>query len=169
MRMRALYLKATFVLLGVSLPAGLCASAQGPDAGAMARSCSLEKGVYTCSWKEFRQTIDAAKTVAIETGPVDPHTNDVLSSFAGKLGKTVVPVSETPADLTFLLIPLNNTGSFFGSADQDIATLRIYTSRNKGRPGLLIWAENYRGQEDMPWPSVVHYLLDQFQDRLKKR
>jgi hypothetical protein len=138
-------------------------------AGAQSSGCTLDKGIYTCSWPAFRQTLAGATTVRVVTEPVDAFANSQMAKLVRRLGKMDVTASEGPADLTFLLIPLNNAGSYFGSADQDIATLRIYVGRTAERPGTLIWAETYRGQEDVPWPSAVHYLLDQFEDRLKNR
>jgi len=71
-------------------------------------------------------------------------------------------------EITFLLVPLNNKGMSIGPAELEIATLRVYAGRTKTQPGQLIWAESYRGTEDMPRPSVVYYTIDQFEDHVKQ-
>ncbi len=77
--------------------------------------------------------------------------------------------ADQPADLTFLLIPIDPTGVDFGPAGRDLATLRIYAPGHNGTHGTLLWAETYRGQPDRPWPAIAHATIEQFQSRLPPR
>lgn len=129
--------------------------------------CAQENGVSQCNWAAFKRTFSMANTVVIQTQPMDQRTEAQVSKVVTQLGKTVISSAEGTSDLTFLIIPLNKTGVYIGPADEDLATLRIYTGRTKTERGALVWTETYRGKPDIPWPSVVYYTLNQFQDRLK--
>jgi hypothetical protein len=155
--------------LGV-LMAGSCARMAAQNEGGSVlpvTPCTLEKGIYTCSWPAFKRTLAAAKTVSVQTEPMDVRADAELAKLAKRLGKTVVEAQQGP-EITFLLVPLNNKGAFMGPAEQDIATLRVYAGRTKTVPGKLIWAESYRGTEDIPWPAVVYYTISQFEDHVKQ-
>jgi hypothetical protein len=67
--------------------------------------------------------------------------------------------------LTFLLIPVDPDGIVIGPADRELATLRVYGPGADGQHGPRLWAETFSGQPGMPWPSVVHALIVQFQGR----
>ena len=145
-------------------------AAQSPGNAAMAVTpCTLDKGIYTCSWTQFEKTLAAAKTAAVQSEPMDEYTDSELAKLVKRLGKTVVARDETPSDLTFLLIPLNDTGVYMGPGDQEMSTLRVYSGGTKTHRGKLVWAERYRGPSDMAWPVVVHYTIAQFEARLKRQ
>lgn len=152
------------VMLGALVAAGGAARAQG----ATEQGCTLEKNVYTCDWPAFVRQLDMAHTVAVETqSSVDRPTAKQLKQLATELGKTVAPDGQ-PSDLTFLLIPLQNTGVDIGPAGVPLATLRIYAPAPGTPRGTLLWAETYSGQPDRPWPAIVHAVIQQFEDRLQR-
>src|SRR5579875_2768534 len=155
-------MRSILVMLASLLPFGAI-QAQTADAP----GCSLEKQVYTCDWQAFVHRLHRAHTVEIETQSLDKFTARQLRQLAGELGKTVAP-EDQPADLTFLLIPLQSTGLHIGPGGEPLATLRIYTPQPGNARGTLVWAETYTGQPDRPWPATVHALIEQFQDRLQK-
>ena len=133
--------------------------------------CTLQKHTYTCNFAAFRQDLAAAHTVTVETQRLDRPTANQLRQLVQALGKSVA--GTTPengaapaADLTFLLIPMENSGINFGPQDHELATLRIYAPGTGTSHGTLLWAEVLRGQGDRPWPAQVHALIEQFQDRL---
>lgn len=152
------------VMVGSLVAAGGVARAQN----ASEPGCTLEKQVYTCDWQAFVQRLDKAQTVAVETeSSLDRFTKRQLRELAAELGKTVAPEDQS-GDLTFLLIPMQSTGVRIGPAGEPLATLRIYASSPGTPRGTLLWAETYAGQPDRPWPTTVHALIQQFQDRVQK-
>lgn len=163
---RLLLLFSGIVLVLLPAPGTVRAQeAAAPDSG-----CVLYKDVYTCNWHAFRQALAGAQTVAVETQPHDRFTAAQLRELIRSLGKTAEPATgaaDHPADLIFLLIPMD-AGIYIGPEDHPLATLRIYAAGPDGSRGHLLWAETLRGQGDHPWPSQVHALIEQFQDRLPK-
>jgi hypothetical protein len=151
------------VMLGALVAAGGLAGAQTANE----QGCTLVKDVYTCDWPAFVQRLDKAHTVGIETQQIDRFTAKQLRELVGELGKTVAPEDQL-GDLTFLLIPMQSTGVHIGPGGEPLATLRIYASLPGTPRGKLLWAETYTGQPDRPWPSTVHSLIQQFQNRLQK-
>ena len=156
-------------------------STSGQPAGAQrnvpspaAAGCTLEKDTYTCNWQAFRPVLAAARTVAVETQPMDRFTAAQLRELIGKLGKKVAAPGE-PADLTLLLIPAESTGISMGPEGQAVATLRIYAAKPEGAAGPeggrgpLVWVETLFGHPDRPWPASVHELIGQFRDRVGDR
>jgi hypothetical protein len=133
--------------------------AQTPDVG-----CTLNKDVYTCDKSGFVKSLKSATTIAVDTQGTDHASGPQLKDLIRKLGKT--PESG-PADLTFLLIPLPSDGMYVGPSGSELATLRVYGPAPQGERGRLLWAETYIGQADLPWPSVVHALIQQFQTKFK--
>jgi hypothetical protein len=129
--------------------------------------CTLEKQVYTCDWQAFAQQLDEARSVSIETQSMDRFTARQLRELTGQLGKSVAPNGQQ-GDLTFLVIPLPSTGVHIGPAGEPLATLRIYAPEPGHARGKLLWAENYTGDPDRPWPAIVHALIQQFHDRIQK-
>ncbi|WP_263378998.1 hypothetical protein [Granulicella paludicola] len=146
-------------------PQSLVAHAQ--QGTATDAACALEKGVYQCDWLAFKSAFNAAKTVSVQSEAQDVHSDDSLRKLANHLGKNVVPRTDQPADLTFLMVPLNKNGIYIGPGEENLGTLRIYSGRTVSEPGTLVWAETYRGTKDVPWPSVEFYLMQQFKARLK--
>ncbi len=150
----------TATLLTASLSAKNQAQEPTPTAG-----CTLKKDVYTCDKSSFVKSLKSATTIAVQTQGTDHTSGPQLKELILKLGKTPQEAQETPADLTFLLIPLPSDGMSFGSSE--LATLRVYGPAPQGERGRLLWAETYVGQGDIPWPAIVHALIQQFQAKFK--
>lgn len=151
------------VMLGALLAGSGTMQAQSENAP----GCTLEKQIYTCDWAAFVPRLNKAKTVAIETERLDHNTAKQLRELAGELGKSDV-TQEQQGDLTFLLIPLQPAGVNIGPEGEPLATLRIYGPLPGNPRGTLLWAENYTGQPDKPWPLTVHALIEQFRDRVHR-
>lgn len=134
--------------------------------------CTLKDYVYHCDGAVLQKALSAASSVAIETHNLDGVARDRLTTFVtGKLGKTVVAPG-APADLSFLMLPLDDQGMNWAALNDSAAgpplgTLRIYTVTPNGSRGHLLWAETFSGDTYMPWPAVVHGLILQFQERFK--
>jgi hypothetical protein len=152
----------------LALVALLCAAGRVPagaqtDAAAPA-PCSLKDRVYTCDGAAFQKALAGARTAAIETHNVDGVARAQLTTLiVKKLGKTMA-AEGTPADLIFLMVPTAQDG-VVNMSSGDLGTLRIYSATPAGARAQLLWAENYSGELDMPWPAVVHGLIGQFQAR----
>ena len=136
--------------------------------------CTLQKGIYSCNLAAFRQDLAAAHTVAVQTQRLDRSAASQLRQLVQTLGKSVVSTSTENegapgADLTFLLIPMENSGVNFGPGDHELATLRVYAPGDGSARGTLLWAETLHGQGDRPWPAQVHALIEQFQGELSQR
>ena len=107
---------------------------------------------------------------------MDRFTAEQLRKLVAKLGKSVAGADQA-ADLTFLLTPVESTGIHIGPVGEPVATLRIYAPRmapgagteSGSSLGTLVWAETWIGHSDRPWPSIVHSLIEQFEDRFGKR
>jgi hypothetical protein len=156
-------LAAVWCGLGLGL-AWMPAVAQG-DANA-GGGCTLNDHVYSCDGAAFQRALANAKTASIETHNVDGVARSQLTSLiAKKLGKTVAPEGAT-ADLIFLMVPTGQDGVVNMSAG-DLGTLRIYSANADGAKAQLLWAETYTGEQDLPWPAVVHGLIAQFQARFR--
>lgn len=132
--------------------------------------CTLKNSVYTCDGAVFQKALSAASSVRIETHNIDGVARDQLTTFiTKKLGKTVAAPG-TPADLSFLMQPLDDQGTFWQAINDTasglpLGTLRIYTVAPDGSRGHLLWAETFNGNASMPWPAVVRGLILQFQSR----
>ena len=146
------------LLLAALLPAS--AQTADPDAG-----CTLSKQGYVCDRASFHRMLRHSQTIAIEASPRDQSARKQLSELIIALGKSP---AEGTADLTFALTPPDPDGVNIGPSDQDLAILRVYGPTVDGKRGNLLWAETYRGQPDMRWPSVVHALIIQFQGTFAK-
>jgi hypothetical protein len=145
----------------------LQARAQSDVGGGDAGGCTLKDHVYTCDGALLQRALASASTVAVETHNSDGVARSQLQNLiTKKLGKTIAPAG-SPADLDFLLIPTSEEGVINGSMDADLGTLRVYTSGADGTRGHLLWAENFSGIPNMPWPAVVRGLILQFQSRFK--
>jgi hypothetical protein len=150
------------VVLG-ALVTGAIATAQTASTG-----CALRKQVYTCDWAAFKDKLDGAHNVAVETqSRLDRPVATELRELAQSLGKSVTE-SQQGADLTFLLIPWEGNGVEFGPMDQPLATLRIYAPDQETGHRKLVWVETYFGQPDMPWPAEANAAIEQFRERLRK-
>lgn len=126
--------------------------------------CSVDGMQLTCDRSELLKRFAEARTLTMESQPRD-HVADVqMASFGKSLGKRVVPVQ--PADITVRLVRPEHTGVVVGSGDVDLASLRIFSTKNGTEASHLLWVETYRGQEDMPWIAVVRAVMWQFQETL---
>ena len=134
----------------------------------IAPACKLANNLYTCNTASFQQTLAQAKTAAIQTGPVDPAGQNQLNKLIAALGLTA-PASGEPADLTFLLVPVDPQGVAYSTGDTQIAALHVFAHRSGPGRGDLVWAENFIGAEDIPWPIVVYRLVLQFRARFHIR
>ena len=134
----------------------------------IAPACKLESYVYTCNIASFQQTLGQAKTAAIQTGPVDPAGQTQLTKLIASLGLTA-PAPGEPADLTFLLVPVDPQGVEYSTGDTKLAALHVFAHGSGPGRGALVWAENFTGSEDLPWPIVVNRLVLQFRTRFHIR
>jgi hypothetical protein len=126
--------------------------------------CSVDGVQLICDRSELLKRFAEARTLALESQPRD-HVADVqLAAWAKKLTKQVVPAQ--PADITVRLVRNIQTGMVVGSMDVDLASLRIFSTKNGTESSHLLWVENYHGQQDMQWYAVVHALMSQFQETL---
>lgn len=153
--------------LALLIPFALISTHISAQSAADAAGCTLQKDIYTCNWRSFRAALDRAHSVRVETQGLDRSTAAQLRHLAQKLGKQVA-ADDQPADLTFLLIPIEPTGVDLGPAAHDLATLRIYAPGSGTTRGALLWAETYRGQPDRPWPAIANATIQQFRDRLSE-
>jgi hypothetical protein len=141
------------------------ARAQSDVGGGDEGACILKNHVYTCDGAALQKALAAATTVKIEAHNADGVARSQLGDLVTKkLGKSVAPKG-TPADLDFLLIPIEEQGVNNSLGDVGLGTLRIYTVTPDGGRGHLLWAETYSGQQDMPWPAVARGVILQFQSR----
>jgi hypothetical protein len=143
---------------------GVSARAQAAASVGETAGCILKNHVYHCDGAAFQKALADAATVRIETDNVDGPAQGALKSLVTKkLGKKAVSEDGAPADLVFVLIPTTAEGVVSSPGDIGLGTLRIYTVAADGGWGRLLWAESYSGQQDIPWPAVVHQLIAQFQ------
>ena len=148
---RALFLSLAAFFLSAAVPALAQKDAPKVD-------CSVDGRQLTCDRSELLKRFAEARTLTLQSEPQD-HVADVqLASFAKKLGKQVVPAQ--PADITVRLVRNIQTGmDMVGSADVDLASLRIFSTKNGTESSHLLWVETYHGQQDMQWYAVVHALM----------
>ncbi len=161
---RARWLCIAVALLGTAL----CAApvrAQGSSTAPAEGGCTRQKDTYTCDWEAFRRVLPHMRSVTVETQPMDLFTAGELRRLADRLGKNVAARGQ-PADLTFLLAPVEPSGIDFGPADRPLATLQIYRGNDMTGGRKLLWVETFSGQPDRPWPTTVHALIQQFETRL---
>jgi hypothetical protein len=154
-------LRTSVVAVSTLLSAATPFAQTSTETTSFASACKLANNLYTCNTASFQQALAQAKTAAIETGPVDPAAQAQLKKLFESLGKTE-PVAGEPADLTFLLVPVDPQGVAFNTGDTQIAALHIFSRRSGTGRGDLIWAENFTGSQDLPWPIVVTRLISQF-------
>ena len=149
--MRLSSLLTTFLL---ALTSALTLAAQRP-------ACTVEKGFATCDQARFAKALTSARTATYNRATLDAVNAKQLSAMLVSLGKQVV-ASGQPADLIFDLSQPDSSGVFVGPSGVDRARLRVY---GPGPRGPLLWEEIYQDQPDVPWPSAVLYLLQQFKTR----
>jgi hypothetical protein len=129
-------------------------------------ACTLHNHVYTCDAATFQKELSAATTVGLKTHNADGIAVNVLKDLVDKkLHKTIVP-DGSPADLVFLLEPIDEGGQVETSSSlADLGTLRVYSATADGRPEHLLWAEVYSGDRDMSWPIVARRVVANFEKR----
>jgi hypothetical protein len=126
--------------------------------------CTLEKtDYYQCNDDAFRHLLAVSKSVRVDTGRMDVYGQKQMVKLVANLGKKLVEPEQRP-DLVFELTWIDRSGRIdFGPGDVAVARLNVYDpSRGRG-DNSLVWVDTLSGQEDLPWPSVVTQLLQQFQ------
>lgn len=128
-------------------------------------ACTLKNDLYTCDKAKFEGILAQARTVAIETAPTDAVAQNALKKLIAATGKTLVDRSEHP-DLTFLLVPADQSGVQYTSNRSVLAALRVYAADpQKAGRGALVWVENATGEADTPWGLSVNRVTGQFKTR----
>lgn len=149
------------VLLGVAGLMPCSARSQVEEAG----SCTLRDHVYRCDSAAFVKALASAKSAAVQTQNVDAYSRDQLKALIKKYGKSVVEPGGAP-DLIFLIIPVGVDGINISPGEPTLGTLRVYSATPEGERDRLLWAETYNGPQDLPWPAVVHSLVNQLQKHI---
>jgi len=129
--------------------------------------CTLEKTDYfQCNSDAFQHLLAVSKGIRVDTGRMDSFGRRQMVKLVADLGKKVV-APEQRADLVFELTWIDRSGRIdFGPGDVAVARLNIYDpSRGRGEQSL-VWVETLSGQQDLPWPSMVTQLLQQFQQHV---
>jgi hypothetical protein len=150
-----------------TLAAALCMAALNMNAApaqSPAVGCSKDKSHYTCDKAQFTKALKAARIVAVETQPFNRVSAGALEGLARELGKSVQSGS---ADLIFVLGAPDPDGIYIGPNDRELASLRVFLPGRNGERGQLLWVESFIGQPDMPWPMVVHGVIQQFKNEFK--
>jgi len=155
----------TFRFLLAALCAAGSVSTAIPAQTAPPAGCTQDKNLSTCDAPAFAADLRNARTVAIETRPLNQGPISELGNLVRSLGKA--PASGPQADLTFVLVKIDYAGVNFGPGDRELASLRVYAQSSAGSPGTLIWVEPFRGQPDLAWPVVVRELIQQFRADVK--
>jgi len=156
--------------LSVSLATRSAAAQNGIGEGDMG-GCTLKNYVYTCNAADLQKALSGANSIAFEIHNADGSARKELKQLVeDKLHKTVA-ADGAPADLVFLLEPIDQGGQVMNSAQmRDLGTLRIYSTTVDGRPAHLLWAETYQSDpngQDLPWPIVAHGLVTRFEKRFQ--
>jgi hypothetical protein len=133
-------------------------------AQAPSRGCSKIRDQYSCDKPQFTQALKNARTVAVETQPLNQVSAKALVDLARQLGKAVDPGSP---DLIFELEPAAADGVYYGPNDRELAVLRVFARGANGGRGPLLWTESFVGQPDMAWAMVVHGEMQQFRSEFK--
>jgi hypothetical protein len=158
-------------ILGIAV-VGLWAMQASAQSEGDLGACTLRNHVYTCDGAAAHRALDSATTVSLETHNADGIARATLKDLVTKkLGKTLV-ADGAPADLVFLLEPIDNDAGQVQSMSglQDLGTLRIYSTTPDGRPAHLLWAEVYSSDpsaHDLPWPMVARGVVAQFEKRFQ--
>ncbi|MEZ2347063.1 hypothetical protein [Terriglobus sp. RCC_193] len=145
-------------MLFASAMSPLCAQ-KAPQPG-----CTQQKtDYYQCNGDAFQHLLAVSKNVRVDTGRMDSFGRRQMVKLVGDLGKKLVTPEQRP-DLVFELTWIDRSGRIdFGPGDVAVARLNIYDpSRGRGEQSL-VWVETLTGQQDIPWPSMVTQLRQQFQ------
>ena len=123
--------------------------------------CSIDGRKLTCNRADFLKRFAEARTVALESQPRDRVADGQLAAFAKRVGKQVA--TTLPADLTLRIVRPPDSGFGVGSADVELASLRVFSTKEGADTSRLLWVETYRGQPDVPWQAVVRGITNQLQ------
>ena len=156
----------TWMLIAASFlcllsPAALRAQNE-PDSKDTA-SCTLKDHVYRCDGAAFQAMLLRAKTVSVEAHNADGVARSQLMDLLTKKLNKSIATKGVPADLIFLMMPIDPSGIVNGAGNAELGTLRVYTAATDGTRGNLVWAETFSGTQDLPWPVVVRGLILEFQ------
>jgi hypothetical protein len=127
--------------------------------------CSLDGGKYTCNRLQFLKAFAEAHTVAVDSQPRNPVSDKQLTTFATQLAKQPVPAGQ-PADMLLRVVRNQPTGFSVGPGDEDLATLRVFSTKTGNASSHLLWVETYTGQPDLPWAVIVRALTQQLQSTI---
>ena len=160
--MYRVFLLALVLFAGVTAPHAFAQSATEGDLG----TCTLHNHIYTCDGAAFQKALSAATSVGLVTHNADGVARSALKDLVDKkLHKTIAP-DGSPADLVFLLEPIDEGGQVETSSSlADLGTLRVYSATADGRPEHLLWAEVYTGDRDLTWPIVARSVVAKFEKR----
>ncbi len=164
-QLRAIVFALTLIALELGHGGRLSAQSNSPGMQSKTIDCSVDGAQYTCTRADLLRTFAEARTIALESQPTDRLAEGQMRSFARSLTKVVVPGHDS-ADITLRLVRTQPTGMSVGSFDVDLATLRVFSTVDGRSKGDLLWVERYRGQQDVPWPSIVQALTGQLQATL---
>jgi hypothetical protein len=127
--------------------------------------CSLDGGKYTCNRLQFLKAFAEAHTVAVESQPRNPVSDKQLTTFAATVAKQPVATGQ-PADILLRVVRNQPTGFSVGPGDEDLATLRVFSTKSGSASSHLLWVETYTGQPDLPWAVIVRALTQQLQSTI---
>jgi hypothetical protein len=138
---------------------------------ALSAGCTQDKNRVTCNAAAFAVALRNAANIAVDSQPLSRIADEQLASLVSSLGKASTPGQKTStsgqADLTFVLVRIDDDGINYGPNDRELASLRVYSPGREGARGPLVWDEPFWGQPDIPWPAVVHKLILQFKNDIK--
>jgi hypothetical protein len=137
-------------------------------AAAQAKPCVIGNSdpvnnTTVCDLPAFKLAFANAKYVSYNRSKLDDLSAKQLRDMLTSFGKQIVSDSDHPG-LFFELTQPDLNGIFVGPAGVVLARLRVYTSGSH----TLLWEETYTDQPDVPWPSAVLYLLQNFRNRITK-
>lgn len=132
-----------------------------------ATPCILHDGKQNCSEPGLKQTIAAANSVAVESGPRDSVGTKELRDLVTKLDKSLALDAQS-ADIALKLSPIEQSGVMYGASDRELARLEVFAPVGPASRPQLIWTETLSGPADLTWPAAVARLLDQFRHRVKE-
>jgi hypothetical protein len=125
--------------------------------------CNLSGTDPVCDRAAFKRAFASAANVSFNRSALDPIAAKQLYDTLTSLGKHIVGDSDHPR-LIFVLTEPDLNGVFVGPSGVVLARLRVYAPNGR----TLLWEETYTDQPDVPLPSAVLYLLQQFRDHVTK-
>lgn len=153
----------TFALILLPLFSGIRLAAQQ----SVATPCILHDGKQNCSEPGLKQTMAAAGSVAVASGPRDSIGAKQLRELVTALGKSLA-LDTSSADIVLKLSPIEQAGVNYGASERELARLEVFAPVGPASRAQLIWVETLSGPADLSWPAAVSRLLDQFRHRVKQ-